>query len=106
MLMSFSEISGKRMELSQLKIPTACCNHHGWKRTLGENQGYAPELMDMSKGARYTGWISVRMRMTLGIKYLTVYAFSTENWKRPEAEVDALMMLFRKYIKTCYQDGT
>lgn len=35
----------------------------------------------------------------LGIKYLTVYAFSTENWKRSEDEVDALMQLFRYYAK-------
>lgn len=33
-----------------------------------------------------------------GIKYLTVYAFSTENWKRPEAEVKGLMELFGKYL--------
>jgi len=37
----------------------------------------------------------------MGIKYLTVYAFSTENWSRPEAEVSALMTLLRNYMKTC-----
>lgn len=37
----------------------------------------------------------------MGIKYLTVYAFSTENWKRPKDEVDALMKLLRDYLKTC-----
>ena len=37
----------------------------------------------------------------LGIKYLTVYAFSTENWSRPKNEVDALMTLLRNYMKTC-----
>ena len=37
----------------------------------------------------------------LGVKYLTVYAFSTENWKRPKDEVDALMNLLRNYMKTC-----
>ncbi len=35
----------------------------------------------------------------LGIKYLTVYAFSTENWKRPQKEVDTLMKLFKEYLK-------
>jgi len=35
----------------------------------------------------------------LGVKYLTLYAFSTENWSRPKAEVDALMMLLVKTIK-------
>lgn len=37
----------------------------------------------------------------MGIQYLTVYAFSTENWNRPQDEVDALMKLLRSYMKTC-----
>ena len=37
----------------------------------------------------------------MGVKYLTVYAFSTENWKRPDDEVKALMKLLRNYMKTC-----
>ena len=37
----------------------------------------------------------------MGIKYLTVYAFSTENWKRPKEEVEALMKLLRNYMKNC-----
>lgn len=37
----------------------------------------------------------------MGIQYLTVYAFSTENWNRPQDEVDALMKLLRDYMKTC-----
>ena len=37
----------------------------------------------------------------MGVKYLTVYAFSTENWKRPKEEVNALMDLLRNYMKTC-----
>ncbi len=37
----------------------------------------------------------------MGIKYLTVYAFSTENWGRPQGEVDELMKLLGSYMKTC-----
>ena len=37
----------------------------------------------------------------MGIKYLTFYAFSTENWNRPESEVKALMTLLENYLKTC-----
>ena len=37
----------------------------------------------------------------IGIKYLTVYAFSTENWNRSKDEVDALMKLLRNYLKDC-----
>ena len=39
----------------------------------------------------------------LGVKYLTVYAFSTENWKRSREEVEALMKLFRSYLKKCFK---
>ena len=35
----------------------------------------------------------------IGVRFLTVYAFSTENWKRPREEVDAIMNLLRKYLK-------
>ena len=41
------------------------------------------------------------MAKELGVKYLTVYAFSTENWKRSREEVDGLMKLFRNYMKKC-----
>lgn len=37
----------------------------------------------------------------LGIKYLTLYAFSTENWNRPDTEVEALMKLLESYLKNC-----
>lgn len=37
----------------------------------------------------------------LGIKYVTMYAFSTENWNRPENEVNALMKLLESYLKNC-----
>lgn len=38
-----------------------------------------------------------------GIKYLTVYAFSTENWNRPKEEVSLLMKLLRNYLKDCVE---
>ena len=40
----------------------------------------------------------VRHANKIGLKYITVYAFSTENWKRAEDEVNALMILFQNYI--------
>ena len=40
----------------------------------------------------------LRQSVSFGVKYLTVYAFSTENWKRPKAEVTALMKLFSRYL--------
>lgn len=42
----------------------------------------------------------------LGVKYVTFYAFSTENWKRPKEEVDALMSLFMDYLLEAKSDMT
>jgi len=51
----------------------------------------------------------VRYAFNRGISYITIYAFSSENWKRPEAEVNALMGLFQKfvdnYMDECVQKG-
>lgn len=41
----------------------------------------------------------------IGVKYLTVYAFSTENWKRPKDEVDSIMNLLRNYLDDALSDG-
>ena len=41
----------------------------------------------------------VRTCRELGIRYLTLYAFSTENWQRPKAEVEALMALLRRFLQ-------
>ncbi len=50
------------------------------------------------KGSEVLGEISKHAEER-GIQYLTVYAFSTENWNRPKEEVDGLMNLLRKYLK-------
>ncbi|MBR3894979.1 MAG: di-trans,poly-cis-decaprenylcistransferase [Clostridia bacterium] len=41
---------------------------------------------------------------SIGIKYMTVYAFSTENWKRPQKEVDTIMQIFDDYIEDCFAE--
>lgn len=61
------------------------------KRGLPRNLGHAQGFATVEK--------TVFHAADLGIKYLTVYGFSTENWKRPEEEVTGLMNLFRKYMK-------
>ena len=58
----------------------------GLPRKIGHRQG-AQNFRTITKYAKQ-----------IGIKYLTFYAFSTENWKRPQEEVDALMDLFEKYL--------
>lgn len=62
---------------------------HGMPRTYGHIRGCA-NLETVVDEA-----------LDLGVKYLTVYAFSTENWKRSKDEVEALMKLFRSYLKKC-----
>ena len=61
------------------------------KRGLPRSAGHAAGAKTFKQIARYCNKI--------GIKYLTVYAFSTENWKRPETEVKGIMDLFRSYLK-------
>ena len=61
------------------------------KRSLPRTAGHVAGSKKFKEIARYCNKI--------GIKYLTVYAFSTENWRRPKEEVDAIMNLFRDYLK-------
>lgn len=60
----------------------------GWPRIKGHEQG-----IESVRAA-------IRTCKKLGVKYLTVYAFSVENWARPKAEVDALMMLLRRFLRS------
>ena len=64
-----------------------------------------PRQMGHKKGCETVEQI-VEDAARLGIKYLTVYGFSTENWKRPEEEVGALMQLFRYYTKRLLKIAT
>lgn len=63
------------------------------KRGLPRNVGHA-------QGSRAVEKIC-QAAYDMGVKYLTVYAFSTENWSRPREEVDALMKLLSNYLKDC-----
>ena len=56
-----------------------------------------PRLFGHQAGARRIREI-VNACPDLGVKYLTIFAFSTENWKRTQVEVTGLMSLFRRYI--------
>ncbi len=94
---------GEEMDKEQWKIPTHVsivmdgngrwAKQHGRPRTFGHRKG-AEVVMDICRDAD-----------DLGIKYLTIYAFSTENWSRAESEVRALMMLFGTYLKICHREA-
>lgn len=66
-----------------------------WAKSKGMPRNYGH-----SKGAKNLEVIC-EDAWNMGIKYLTVYLFSTENWKRSKEEVDGLMKLFRSYTRTC-----
>jgi len=59
---------------------------------------HRPRLVGHHAGAKRVREI-VRACPGLGVKYLTIFAFSTENWKRTQAEVAGLMKLFKRYIR-------
>ena len=58
-----------------------------------------PRIKGHEEGAKVTERIVIAAK-NLGIKYLSLYAFSTENWKRPKEEVEFLFSLMYKYIKS------
>ncbi len=61
------------------------------KRGMPRSAGHVAGAKTFKNIARYCNKI--------GLKYLTVYAFSTENWKRPQDEVNGIMNLLRDYLK-------
>ncbi len=66
-----------------------------WARSKGMPRNYGHTM-----GAKNVETIC-RAAGNMGIRYLTLYAFSTENWNRPESEVNALMRLLASYLKDC-----
>ena len=66
------------------------------KRGLPRSPGHTAGAQNFRTITRYCS--------DIGIKYLTVYAFSTENWKRPADEVSALMTLFKQYLNEALTD--
>ena len=66
------------------------------KRGLPRSAGHTVGAQTFRKITRYCS--------NIGIKYLTVYAFSTENWRRPQDEIDALMKLFGDYLREALRD--
>lgn len=70
-----------------------------WAKAQGKPReyGHPAGAQTFRRITRYCG--------TIGIHYLTFYAFSTENWKRPKAEIDAIMRLFRKYLMDAFDEA-
>ena len=85
------------MEETELRVPEHVAiildGNGRWatRRGLPRSMGHAEGCKTLER--------MVEVASDMGIRYLTVYGFSTENWKRSAEEVDALMNLFRYYMK-------
>lgn len=66
------------------------------KRGMIRTEGHKKGVETLEKILKYAD--------KLGVKYLSVYAFSTENWNRPKLEVETIFMLFNKYLKSKFND--
>lgn len=93
------EIDGELLEVPE-HVAIILDGNGRWakKRLMPRNYGHAQGSKTVEQICE-DAW-------NLGIKYLTVYAFSTENWSRPKKEVDALMKLLRSYLKDCIKRTT
>ncbi|MEJ2099220.1 MAG: isoprenyl transferase [Desulfobacterales bacterium] len=100
--MNSSASSGLPEDLDKTKLPTHVAiimdGNGRWakKHLLSRIKGH-------EKGSEAVRTI-VRACREFGIAYLTLYAFSTENWQRPKSEVDALMALLIKFLKSEQQE--
>ncbi len=94
--------TSKDIDISNIKLPThlgIIMDGNGrWakKRGLPRSAGHKAGGQTFRKITRYCS--------DIGIKYLTLYAFSTENWNRPKEEVDALMKYFKEYLEEALKD--
>lgn len=88
-----------RREEGSMKIPQHVAiildGNGRWAKSRGMPRNYGHV-----QGAKNVE-VVCRAAHDMGIRYLTVYAFSTENWKRPSDEVAALMKLLKSYLSTC-----
>ena len=89
-------------DLSQIQMP----QHVG---IIMDGNGRWAKKRGLPRSAGHVAGAKVFRTITrycsnIGISYLTVYAFSTENWRRPKDEVDALMRLFKDYLQEALDD--
>ncbi len=88
----------KKLELDMARIPKHVAIIMDGNRRWAKNRGLSP-MVGHWKGAEVLRQIS-ESAANLGVKVLTVYAFSTENWARSEEEVESLMKLFEMYLRS------
>lgn len=95
------DFMAEKIDITGLKIPEHVAiildGNGRWakKRFLPRNAGHAAGAKTVEK--------IIEDAHDIGIKYITMYAFSTENWNRPQDEVKALMKLLRNYLEDCIE---
>ena len=85
------------MEFKKEELPTHIAIIMDGNRRWAKSKGI-PIALGHREGAKTLEKI-VRYANKIGLKYITVYAFSTENWKRAQDEVNSLMLLLQNYIE-------
>ena len=100
--MNSSASSGLPEDLDKTKLPTHVAiimdGNGRWAK-----KHFLSRIKGHEKGSEAVRTI-VRACREFGIAYLTLYAFSTENWQRPKSEIDALMALLIKFLKSEQQE--
>lgn len=91
-------INNKKTALSSDQLPCHIAIIMDGNGRWATQQGL-PRLAGHYRGAEVLRK-TIQSCMDIGINYLTVYAFSTENWRRPQDEVNALMSLLKRYLKS------
>ena len=85
---------------------SGCCpasgDYYGWQWAMGKKTRLARSVGHRAGAVNFKKII--RYCNSIGIECLTMYAFSTENWKRPKEEVGALMVLFKQYLKDALKE--
>ena len=98
----FKKNKDTALDLSSVNLPVHIGIIMDGNGRWAKNKGL-PRQAGHTAGAKTFRKIT-RYCSDIGIKYLTVYAFSTENWRRPEEEVKALMKLFKSYLEEALED--
>ena len=88
-------ISKDKIFMNELKHIAIIMDGNGrWAK----KQGFLKRIVGHEEGAKRVREVTIHAS-NMGVRYLTLYAFSTENWKRPEGEVSFLMQLMDRYLK-------
>lgn len=94
--MQDTEVLADGQTLQNINIPKHIIHHYGWQRTSGLNAAICREQWGIKPGLSVCA--IMQEADALGVGAITAYAFSTENWKRPETEVNLLMHLIEQYL--------